>query len=249
MAQGRLKMKKRAKIAVICATFLLGIVSFASDADAQNKRKKTVSARPAATPTPTRTDPEVISRADQFLDENGNVVTPEGPPVVDTTETGGVVRTGSSVDDLDQRIRFLEGDRKRDSDEKQRRLALNLEILTKAEQRVESLRKQYFDMIEKEGKVQERLDTIDLDIRPDSIERNVAFAGSLRPEVLREARQKTLAAERTKLQTLLAEVQRNKANLDLNIQRADSLVERLRIKLEKEIDEALGDDEEKPVNP
>lgn len=248
MGQGQLKMKKKAKIVVICAMFLVGIVSFASDADAQTKRKKTGNVQPVAMPTPTRTGPEVISRADQFLDENGRVVTPD-TTVQDTTETGEAVRTGSSVDDLDQRIKSLESNRKNDRDEKQRRLALNLEILTKAEQRVESLRKQYFDMIEKEAKIQERLDTIDIDIRPDSIERNVAFAGSLRPEVLREARQKTLAAEKTKLQTLLTEVQRNKANLDLNIQRADSLVERLRIKLEKEIDEALGDSDEKPVNP
>lgn len=235
-------MKKRAKIAVICALFLVGIVSFTSDADAQTKRSKR--RVPVVTQT---TEPNVISRADQFIDEKGNVVTPEETTVQDTTETA--VRTGSSVDDLDQRIKSLESNRKNDSDEKQRRLALNLEILTKAEQRVESLRKQYFDMIEKEGKIQERLDTIDIDIRPDSIERNVAFAGSLRPEVLREARQKTLAAEKAKLQTLLTEVQRNKANLDLNIQRADSLVERLRLKLEKEIDEALGDGDEKPVNP
>lgn len=222
---------------------------FAPDADAQNKRRKTTSARPVATPTPARTGPEIISRADQYLDDNGNVVTPLETSTLETVETDGTVSTGSSVDDLDQRIRSLENNRKSDSDEKQRRLALNLDILTKAEQRVESLRKQYFDMIEKEGKVQERLDTIDIDIRPDSIDRNVAFAGSLRPEVLREARQKTLAAERTKLQTLLTEVQRNKGNLDVNIQRADALVERLRLRLEKEIDEALADDDEKPVNP
>ncbi len=245
MERGQTKMKKRAKIAVISTIFLLSLVCFVSDADAQNNRRKTT-AKPAATPTPTRTSPEVISRADQFIDENGRVVTPEEQTVVDTTETGGAVRTGSSVDELDQRIKSLESNRRIDRDQKQRRLALNLEILTKAEQRVESLRKQYFDMIEKEGKVQERLDTIDIDIRPDSIERNVAFAGSLRPEAIREARQKTLAAERTKLQTLLAEVQKNKANLDLSIQRADTLVERLRTKIEKEIDEALADDDEKP---
>jgi hypothetical protein len=239
-------MKKRAKIAVVCATVLLGLVSFVSDADAQ--RRKTGSAKPAATPTPTRTSPEVISRADQYIDENGNVRTLE-IPVPEDRPADEPMETSTSVEDLDQRIKTLESKGKNDRDEKQRRLALNLEILTKAEQRVESLRKQYFDMIEKEAKIQERLDTIDIDIRPDSIERNVAFAGSLRPEVLREARQKTLAAERTKLQTLLAEVQKNKANLDLNIQRADSLVERLRIKLEKEIDEALGDGDEKPVNP
>jgi hypothetical protein len=241
-------MEKRVRFAVICAALVISVVSLVSNADAQSKRRKTGNVKPVSTPTPARTNPEVISRADQFLDENGNVVTPIEPAPT-AVETVGDVPSGSTVDDLDQRIRSLEGNRKNDSDEKQRRLALNLDILTKAEQRVESLRKQYYDMIEKEGKIQERLDTIELDIRPDSIERNVAFSGSLKPEVLREARQKTLAAERTKLQTLLAEVQKNKGNLDLNIQRADSLVERIRIKLDKDIDEALADGEDKPVNP
>lgn len=247
MGQGQKKMKNRAKIVIISAAFLLSAVCFVSGAEAQNNRRKTTTSKPAPTPTPTRTSPEVISRADQFIDENGRVVTPEEPAVVDTNETGEAVR-GSSIDELDQRIKSLESNRRVESDQKQRRLALNLEILTKAEQRVESLRKQYFDMIEKEGKIQERLDTIEIDIRPDSIERRVALAGSLRPEVLREARQKTLAAERTKLQSLLTEVQRNRANLDQSIQRADTLVERLRSKIEKEIDEALGDGEDKPVN-
>ena len=101
-------------------------------------------------------------------------------------------------------------------------------------------------MVEKEAQIQQRLDTLDLETRPDAIDRSVAFAGSLRPEVLREARQKTLGAERAKLLTLMAEVQKNKSNLDLNVQRADSLVERLRTRLEKEIDDALLEDTDRP---
>lgn len=236
-------MEIRSKLTAFLTAGFLFCGAFVFSADAQTNRKKTGSARP--TPTPVRTEPEVISRADQYIDANGRVITPSDPtdeprPVADEE------RPDSSITELEMRIRSLESSKKDDKEEKQRRLALNLDILTKAEQRVESLRKQYFDMVEKEGQIQQRLDTIEIDIRPDSIERNVAFAGSLRPEALREARQKTLAAERTKLENLLAEVQRNKANIDLNIQRADTLVERLRVRLEKEIDEALGDGEEKP---
>jgi len=73
----------------------------------------------------------------------------------------------------------------------------------------------------------------------------VAFAGSLRPEELRNMRRKNLEIERTNLQSLLTEIQRTKANLDQNVQRADILVEKLRNKLEKEIDDALVDDPEK----
>lgn len=215
-----------------------------------NRRRSTASTKPIATPTPVRAEPEVISRADQFLDENGRVITPV-EPVIESNNTIASPRPESTVADLELRLRSLESNKKIDSAEKQRRLALNLDILTKSEQRVESLRKQYFEMVEKEAQIQQRLDTLELETRPDAIDRSVAFAGSLRPEVLREARQKTLAAERTKLQTLMAEVQKNKVNLDLNVQRADSLVERLRTRLEKEIDEALLDSGDEPtrVNP
>lgn len=225
-------------IASAAGLFILGGVL---SVDGQtNRRRSTASTKP--TPTPIRAEPEVISRADQYLDENGRVITPIEPESVQIPDPENRLSEGY-VADLEQR---LEGNKKVDSAEKQRRLALNLDILTKSEQRVESLRKQYFEMVEKEAQIQQRLDTLELETRPDAIDRSVAFAGSLRPEVLREARQKTLAAERVKLQTLMAEVQKNKANLDVNVQRADSLVERLRTRLEKEIDEALLDDTEKP---
>ncbi len=228
-------------IASAAGLFILGGVL---SVDGQtNRRRSTASTKP--TPTPIRAEPEVISRADQYLDENGRVITPIEPESVQIPDPENRLSEGY-VADLEQRLKALEGNKKVDSAEKQRRLALNLDILTKSEQRVESLRKQYFEMVEKEAQIQQRLDTLELETRPDAIDRSVAFAGSLRPEVLREARQKTLAAERVKLQTLMAEVQKNKANLDVNVQRADSLVERLRTRLEKEIDEALLDDTEKP---
>ncbi len=219
------------------AASMIGMLG--SEAFAQSTRRTGSTARPVATPTPTRAEPEVISRADQYIDENGRLITPvetspDGPPP--TAE-----RREALIAELEARIRQLEAAGKVDKDASQRRLALNLDILTKSEQRVESLRKQYFEMVEKEAQIQQRLDTLELETRPDAIDRSVAFAGSLRPEVLREARQKNLTAERTKLQTLLSEVQRNKANIESNVLRADQLVERLRTRLEKEIDEVLGD--------
>jgi septal ring factor EnvC (AmiA/AmiB activator) len=152
------------------------------------------------------------------------------------------------IDELRQRIRLLESDRKKDPDQKQKRLLLNLDILTRSEQRSESLRKQLFDMIEKEGTIQAKLDTLEFDLRPEIIERTTSLSGSLRPEEVRESRRKSLAAEKTRLQSLLAEVQKNKANLELNIQKADELVERLRVKMEKEIDKALTDDDPESEN-
>lgn len=78
------------------------------------------------------------------------------------------------------------------------------------------------------------------------IDRGVAFAGTLRPEELREARRRQLTAEKTNQQNLLNEIRRNRANLEVNLQKADDLVERLRARIEREIDSAL--DETNPAN-
>lgn len=211
-----------------------------------NRRTKSSSARPAATPTP-KTDPVIISRAADFPDEDAD------RPVQQTDEVSGRANGDTSseqvIERLEARIRQLEAQKHSDPDAVQKRLMLNLDILTRAEQRSESLRKQIFEMIEKENAIQMRLDAIEFDIRPEMIERSVATSGSLRPEEVRESRRRQLAAERTNLQTLLAEIQRNRANLETGIKKADELVERLRFRLDKEIDDALDDGtEQKPDN-
>ncbi len=185
-----------------------------------------------------QTEPLIISRAEDFPD-------PDAPQKVieKLPEPNGTADVNARVfEDLNNRIKSLETLKKNDYDSKQRRLKLNLDILMVAESRAETLRKQLFDMIEKEGNIKTKLDQIENDIRPESIDRGVAFAGTLRPEELRNLRRRSLESERTNLQTLLAEVQRTRANLDLNLQKADLLVDKLRAKLEKEIDDALVDE-------
>jgi hypothetical protein len=123
---------------------------------------------------------------------------------------------------------------------------LNLDILNRAEQRSESLRKQLFEMIEKESTIKTKLDLIEMSIRPEAIEREVSLAGTLRPEDLRALKKKQLEVERTNLQSILGEIQRTKLTLEQNLNRSDAMVEKLRVKLEKEIDDALADDPSKP---
>jgi CRISPR/Cas system CSM-associated protein Csm2 small subunit len=126
---------------------------------------------------------------------------------------------------------------------------MNLDILTKAETRAESLRKQLFELIEKENSYKTKLDTLEYDMRPEVIERQVAFAGSLRPEELREARRKNLEAEKRSLTSLLLDLQSTRTNLEQNVQRADQMVEKLRAVLEKDIDDALNEQTNEANNP
>jgi hypothetical protein len=98
-------------------------------------------------------------------------------------------------------------------------------------------------MIEKESTVKTRLEQIENDSRPEMIDRSAAFAGSLRPEEIREARRKNMASEKQNLQNLLTEIQNSRASLETNLQKSDVLVEKLRFKLEKDIDDALTADD------
>ena len=104
-------------------------------------------------------------------------------------------------------------------------------------------------MIEKENTVKTRLDSLEYDLRPEVIEKSTNLIGSLRPEEIRASRRKSLEAERSNLQLLLTEIQKNKTAIDVNLQRADALVEKLRVKLEKDIDTALADEPENNNNP
>lgn len=216
------------KIYKLIFAILVLAMSFVA-ANAQPKSKP----KPLATPLPTLTGAEIISRAEDYTEPQPTVQPVEKPAEKSATTTSARIK------ELTERIKKLEETRETTYDEKQKRLLLNLDILTRAEQRSESLRKQLFEMIEKENSIKIRLDQIDLDSRPEAIERVLQMAGSLRPEDVRENRRKTLLAEKNNLASLLQQIQQNRANLENNVLKADQMVERLRTKLEKDIDESF----------
>ncbi len=226
---------------------LIALVLSASFVLAQTKSKKPK--KPvrivSSIPTPTPTEPVIISRAEDWPLDSSAAISPNVESAV-RIANAEAASAGPTIAELTERINKLEAMKKDDYDQKQKRLSMNLDILTKAEQRAESLRRQSFEMIEKENTIRTKLDQIERDLRPESIDRSIGFAGSLRPEELRAARKKSLEVERTNLQNLLTEVQRTKTSIDLNVQKADQLVERLRSKLEAEIDAALSDEPKKP---
>ena len=224
--------------AIIIAAFAIG----SSDLGAQtNRRRRTSTPIPAPSPTPATSEPLIISRADEFPDENPQAV----PPDPNEVRPGAEASSIGTLEDLGNRIKNLEAARNVrpvDPDEKQKRLLLNLDILTRAEQRAEGLRKQVFDMIEKENTVKTKIDSLEYGLRPEEIDRSTAFIGSLRPEEIRASRKKSMEAEKTNLQSLLTQIQRTRVTLEASLLRSEELVEKLRLKFEKEIDTALEPD-------
>lgn len=239
------------KLILFTAFIVLSCVfSGATQIDAQTSKKKkktTKTTKTAVTPTPVsqqQTLPLIVSRADEFPAQDQPIVTETQPVQTESTETK-TENTTPSVDDLDARIKSLESSRKNDYDTKQKRLLMNLDILTRAETRAESLRKQLFELIEKQNTLQIRIDQIGTDLQPAMIERYTAFAGSLRPEQVREARQKSLESEKRNLENLFNQIETSRKSLEDNLFKADYLVEKLRSKLEKDIDDALVEKDDK----
>jgi peptidoglycan hydrolase CwlO-like protein len=223
------------RAAGVIALFLFTAAAFVG-VDAQT-RKPRPKPRPLATPVQTLTGAEIISQASESTIDPATQVQPQ------PSETPRRSATSERLNTIDARLKRLESPAASDPDAKQKRLETNLRILQIAEQRADNLRKQVFDLIEKQNSVQKRLDEIEYEIQPEVIERQLQLAGSLRPEEVRENRRKQLAAEQTNLQTLLTQVQGTRASLEAQLAKADDLVAKLRDRIDKEIDDSLLKDD------
>lgn len=217
---------------VFCCVFLFSI-----EASAQTAR------RVSPTPTPEQNSPQIVSRADDYQ-ENRQTIAPESPAENADNLTERIDRFNNRINEIGGRLNSLESNPMNKYDAKQKRLLLNLDILSRSEQRAESLRKQLFEMTEKEGYLKAKLDRIAYDARPEAINSYVAVAGTMRPEELRRMRADSLKREQENLQNLLGEIETTKQNIEFNVQKADALVDKLRLKLEKEIDDALNEEDQ-----
>jgi hypothetical protein len=122
---------------------------------------------------------------------------------------------------------------------KQNGIAVNLDLLTRAEQRAELMRKELIELIEKETSFKSRLVQIDEDMRPESIERAMSLNGSTRTAELRDVRRRVLETERRGIENLLNQTSQSRIRLEEDVKQADSMVFRLRQRLLPLIDKEI----------
>lgn len=196
--------------------------------------------RPVVTPTPSTADPQIISTAEQQAVEEEAGVQPTTTPTparrttrrapVALEEDRDAVRR--TVNDLSAQVTKLS--EKLSQMEQQQRTLVDLERLSRAEQRAEALHAQVIGVQEKETNLTARLEQIEFDLRPENIERSVASYGSTRPEDAREARRRGLETEKSLLRSQLDTIRSSRLRLESAIATADAEVDRLR----KRIDDA-----------
>ena len=209
-------------IAIIIAVCLIGL--FLVDSSAQKRRRKSRTRRPS---TPRITNPAIYEPP---VNENAN----------DNSNSSGTESTTNANEDpeaMKQTIRDLSSqvnqlNNKISSMEQSQRTLVDLERLSRAEQRSADLWKQLREVESQQADLQARLEEIDYNLRPENIERSVAGYGSLHPEDLREQRRKSLENEKLRNQKQLDQLAANHSRLETAIASTDADIERLRTRLD-----------------
>ena len=235
---------------MIAFVVLLAVGLCFDEANAQRRRTRrsrrvtnpvvTQTVEPATIPSTQTADPQIISTADQQASEQVN--TPDISGQVPANSRRTTRRRASepeedadsmrrTVNELSTQVTKLTD--KLSQMEQQQRTLVDLERLSRAEQRAEGLRTQLRDVQEKEGTLQARMEETEFNLRPDSIERAVSTYGSTRPEEAREARRRALENEKTRLRSQIDLFATSRQRLESAIVSADLEVERLRKRLEE----------------
>src|SRR5215470_8503587 len=218
------------------------IVSFCvAEGDAQTRRKKRRRSAPAA-PKPVITNPpiappdaaktpapdgdvKIISTADPAAKESGEQL--QGwKPKVTVPEPTEDEKTQQTINNLSNQVERLNN--KLSQMQEDDRYQMDMERLTRAEQRAEQLRSQLIDVQGKISDFEARLEQIDFALRPENIESATAGYGSTRPEQARDARRKQLEGEKSRVQAQLKLVESSKTRLETAVANADAEVDLLR---------------------
>jgi chromosome segregation ATPase len=216
------------------------VVSFCLvEADAQTRKKRRTrraTKPPAAQPVitnppiapPTETaetgDVKIISTADGAEEtpatQPNKAKTAAAPEKEEMQQT--ITTLSNQVNKLTDRLTQMQDDD---------RYQLDMERLTRAEQRAEQLRSQLIDTQSKIADFEARLEQIEWALKPENIEGAAAGYGTTRPEQAREARKKQLEGERARVTAQLKLTETSKTRLETAVSNADQEVDLLRMKL------------------
>jgi chromosome segregation ATPase len=240
----------------VCLILTVGLLE--GEAETRKKRRtrrtrKPAAARPvitnpaiAAPTTATGTaantttgDVKIISESSNSTDSSEQL---QGwkPKVTAPSQTTTATPTQSSSDsqDMQQTITNLSNQVNRLNDkltqmQEDDRYQLDMERLTRAEQRAEQLRMQLVDVQSKIADLEARLEQIEYALKPENIDRATQGYGTVHPEDARDARRRQLESEKGRTQAQLKILATSQTRLEVSVANADNEVDTLRAKLEQ----------------
>lgn len=186
-------------------------------------------ATPTEKPAADTGDVKIISTADADATAPSEPV-PAKKARTTTTTQAAPEDMQQTITDLSKQVNRL-ADKLSDMQEDDR-YALELERLTRAEQRAEQLRMQLVDVQSKIADLESKLEEIEYALKPENLERATQVYGSTRPEEVRETRRRQLESERARLKAQLRILSTSQARLEVSCANADNEVDLLRAKLQ-----------------
>jgi DNA repair exonuclease SbcCD ATPase subunit len=206
------------------------------DAGAQTRRKRRsrrltrpVITNPTITPaeeeSSTTGEPKVLSTADETASAETARQKKKKPAAAEEDMQQTINALSNQVNRLTDKLTQMQSND---------RSLLDMERLTRAEQRSESLRAQQLETESKLADFHAQLDQVEYSSKPENIERSMAGYGSTRPEDAREARRRQLESEKARLQVQIRILETSRTRLETAVANADAEVDMLRRRLQQQ---------------
>ncbi len=235
----------RQSVLLLSLAILMGVCLV--DASAQTRRKRRVrrvTKPPVVRPVVTNPDiappgseqsageatDRVISTADEAANET-DPATENAAPKKTATKNSKDPEIQHTINQLSNQVDRL-NDKLTQMQQNDRTL-IDMERLTRAEQRAENLRSQQIDAESKLADLQSKLEQIEYNLRPENIERAAGY-GTLHPEEAREARRRQLENEKARALAQIRILETSRTRLETSVRTADAEVDSLRQKIESQ---------------
>lgn len=228
---------------LLALLFVVGVCSTDADAQRRKRRARRVTRTPVVRPVVT--NPAIVAPGEEQAatgPDGERIISTADQPASDASPTAqeSTVKpksgTKASEASMEQTINALSNQVDRLNDKLTQmqatdRTLIDMERLTRAEQRAESLRLQQIDVESKLADLGAKLEQIEFQLKPEQIERAAGF-GTLHPEEARDARRRQLENERARAQAQVRILETSRTRLETSVQTADAEVESLRRKIE-----------------
>jgi hypothetical protein len=233
-------MQKRSiRYIAFLLAILIGISVCSIETDAQRRRKRRVRRAPRALVTNPAIAPPGSEQGDgseriiSTVDENGNPVDAieEGTQPKKKVTRSGDANMAQTIDALSNQVNRL-NDKLTQMQENDRSL-IDMERLTRAEQRAESVRAQLLDTESKLADLQARMDQVDYSLKPENIDRSIAGFGTVHPEDARDSRRRQLENEKARLQAQITLLENSRTRLQASLSTAEAEVDLLRRRMDQ----------------
>lgn len=234
---------------LVMVVTLVGLCFVEADAQTRRKRTRRTTPRPVVTnppiaPAGEEQNPDadterVISTADEAAAETEVSAGVSGAKPTKTTKTTEESEMKKTINSLSNQVNRL-NDKLGQMSENDK-AQLDMERLTRAEQRSENLRMQQLDVESKLADLGSKLEQTEFSLKPENIERSAAGYGTTRPEEARDARRRALENERARYQAQIRILETSRTRIEQALVNADLEVDALRRKIEdKRAQEAVG---------